>query len=283
MRRTCLGLLLLLLPLPLLAQNLSHVKVEMLTEQTSVQSGGSVTLGFHFRMQKGWHLYWQNPGDSGQAPSIIWTLPDGFTAGDILWPAPQRLTLPNLADYGYTNEVVLMVPIQSPPKLKSGRFVRFSAKVRWLVCNEICIPGDMNFNARLVVKNHRPKVSGRHEYYFQMARRALPKPLPEGWNASAFLGKKDFFINVSPAGSLSKTATAAFMPLNPNQIENAATPAFRWTGSSFQIKLKRSDQMTQVPGTLDGVLVVKDKKNTKSYQLSMPLQGNGTSEAEHDP
>lgn len=278
MRRLVLGLFLgLLPPLCLQAQNLSHVKVEMLVEQTSVQAGASVTIGFHFRMQKGWHLYWKNPGDSGQTPSIIWTLPDGFTAGDILWPAPQRIPLPNLADYGYTNEVVLMVPIQAPAKLKPGRFVRFSAKARWLVCNEICIPGDQSFTARLVVKNHKPKISGRHEYLFQMARRGLPKPLPDGWSASASLGKKEFLVSVSPDGSVTRAATAAFMPANPNEIENGATPVFRWTGSSFQVRLKRSDQMTRIPETLEGVLVVKDKKSTKAFDLSMPLSGNGNS------
>lgn len=281
MRRLVLALF--LAPFPLLAQNLSHVKVEMLVEQTSVQAGASVTLGLHFRMQKGWHLYWQNPGDSGQAPSITWTLPDGFTAGDILWPAPQRITLPNLADYGYTNEVVLMVPIQAPAKLKPGRFVRFSAHTRWLVCNEICIPGDMNFNARLVVKNHKAKVSGRHEYLFQMARRSLPKPLPDPWSASAALGKKEFRITVSPDNSITRSATASFIPLHPNQIENAPTPVFKWLGPSFQIRLKKSDQLTQIPGTLDGVLVVKDKKSTKSFDLSIPLKGDETSmEADHD-
>ena len=283
MRRMVLGLVLLLSPLSLKAQNLSHVKVEMLVEQMSVQPSGSVTIGFHFRMQKGWHIYWQNPGDSGQAPSITWTLPDGFTAGDILWPAPQRIALPNLADYGYTNEIVLMVPIQAPPNLKPGRFVRFSAKVRWLVCNEICIPGDMNFTARLVVKNHKAKLSGRHEYLFQMARRSLPKPLPEGWSASASLGKKEFLVSISPDASITKAAIASFMPLHPNEVENGAVPGFKWTGSSFQIRLKKSDQMIKTPETLEGVLVVKDKKSTKAFDLSMPLGGVASTEENHDP
>src|SRR5579872_5810272 len=83
-------------PAPALSQNLSHLKAELLCEQTSIQPGGSVTVGFHFRMQKGWHIYWQNPGDSGQAPSITWTLPEGFTAGEIQWPLPQRLVASTL-------------------------------------------------------------------------------------------------------------------------------------------------------------------------------------------
>jgi hypothetical protein len=41
--------------------------------------------------------------------------------------------------------------------------------------------------------------------------------------------------------------------------------------------------MTKIPETLDGVLVVKDKKTTKAFDLSMPLRGQGTStEDDHD-
>jgi thiol:disulfide interchange protein DsbD len=271
-------LLFLMLPLllsggALWAEGNSHVKVEMLAEPTSVQPGASVTVGFHFRLQKGWHISWKNPGDAGQTPSISWTLPEGFTVGDILWPAPQRIPLPNLADYGYLNEVLLMVPIQVPANLKPGHWVRFVAHVRWLVCNEICIPGDINLNARLVVKNRKAKVSSRHEYLFQSARRALPKDLPEGWKASASLGKKEFHLWVQTDGSLSKTATALFFPANANQIENAATQSFKLAGSSLQLGLKRSDQLSQAPASLDGTLVVKDKKSAKAYLLSLPLSG----------
>ena len=39
----------------------------------------------------GWHTYWMNPGDSGEPPRIEWALPTGFTAGDIVWPHPERI------------------------------------------------------------------------------------------------------------------------------------------------------------------------------------------------
>jgi DsbC/DsbD-like thiol-disulfide interchange protein len=265
------ALFLLLLTTPAFSQNLSHVKVELLAEPKSVQSGGSVTLGFHFHLKNGWHIYWQNPGDSGQAPSITWTLPEGFTAGDIFWPTPQRITLPSLADYGYTNEVLLMVPIQAPDNLKPGHFVRFSAHIRWLVCNEICIPGDMSFNVRLAVKKHKPVLNSRHEYLFQSARRSLPADMPEDWKASGSLGKKEFHIVIATGAPLAKTATALFIPLHPNQIENAPAQVFKTSGGSIQLAVKKSDQLAQDVKSLDGVLVVKDKKSTKGYNVTIPL------------
>jgi thiol:disulfide interchange protein DsbD len=260
---------------PAFSQNAnSHLKLELLSEQLSAQSGESVTVGFHFHLQKGWHIYWQNPGDSGQAPSITWTLPEGFTAGDIIWPTPQLIPLNSLADYGYTNEILLMVPIQAPAGLKPGHFVRLSAHIRWLVCNEICIPGDMNFNVRLVIKNHKPKVNPRHEYLFQMARRDLPADLPDGWDVKGFSTKKDFHIHVETGASVTKTTTAFFIPLHQNQVENAPAQAFHASETGFNLTVKRSDQLSQDVKTLDGVLVVKDKKTTKGYNVSIPLTEN---------
>ena len=272
-RRTSLSLLLFLFLSPAYSQTVnSHLKAELLSEQASVQPAGSVTVGFHFHIQKDWHIYWQNPGDSGQAPSITWSLPDGFSAGDIIWPAPQRITLPSLADYGYTNEILLMVPIHVPPGLKPGHFVRFSAHIRWLVCNEICIPGDQSFNVRLVVKNHKPKLNSRHEFLFSAARRNTPVDLPDSWKISGSLGKKEFRIWVETGtASFSKMTTATFFPLHSNQIENAAKQVFIPKGNSFQLTLKRSDQLAQDVKTLDGVLVIKDKKATESYNVSIPV------------
>lgn len=30
------------------------------------------------KMDEGWHVYWQNPDDSGIPPEITWKIPDGF-------------------------------------------------------------------------------------------------------------------------------------------------------------------------------------------------------------
>ncbi len=260
---------------PAFSQNPSHVKVELLCEQSSIQPGGSVTVGFHFRMQRGWHIYWQNPGDSGQEPSIQWSLPDGFTAGDIQWPLPQRLPLASLADYGYTNEVTLLVPIQAPADLKVGRIQRFSAKVHWLVCQEICIPGSTSLNLRLPVRKKQAPYASRYASLFKTARKNLPLPLPDGWKATASLGAKDFHIALDAGTPFSKTATALFFPAHQNQVENAGKQVTTLSDNSIDLAVKRSDQLKTAPATLDGVMVIEQKNSPrKGYSVSIPLNGN---------
>ncbi len=45
-------------------------------------------------MRQNWHVYWRNPGDSGLPPEVAWTLPAGFSAGPLQWPAPSRIPWP---------------------------------------------------------------------------------------------------------------------------------------------------------------------------------------------
>ena len=62
-----------------------------------------------------WHVYWRNPGDAGLPPRINWKLPDGFTAGEIMWPTPEVIVTEPLVSYGYHGDVLLPVLI-TPPK-----------------------------------------------------------------------------------------------------------------------------------------------------------------------
>jgi len=76
------------------AVSILHGTVDLLSEQQSIQPGHAILLGLHFRLEKGWHIYWVNPGDSGEPPRLEWRLPAGLRAGAIEWPTPSRLPIP---------------------------------------------------------------------------------------------------------------------------------------------------------------------------------------------
>jgi thiol:disulfide interchange protein DsbD len=61
-----------------------NVKARLVSEAAAVGPGQSVWVALEFTIRDGWHTYWRNPGDSGQATTLQWSLPAGFTAGDIL-------------------------------------------------------------------------------------------------------------------------------------------------------------------------------------------------------
>src|SRR5215472_5092173 len=120
-----------------------HAQVELVSQNAAIKSGTEtdVMLGVHFVLEPGWHIYWINPGDSGQPPVFKWQLPSGFTAGEIQWPRPERMQpVPQLADFGYHNEVLLPVKISIPASAKVGDSIQIAAEAKWLVCREVCLP-----------------------------------------------------------------------------------------------------------------------------------------------
>ncbi len=116
-----------------------HASVTLVAEQATIASGAIAWVGLRFRLQPNWHIYWQNPGDSGYPPSVAWELPDGVAAGDIRWPTPERLPVGPLTNFGHTGEVTLAVPISVPAAYVAAE-LPLLARARWLVCEEVCIP-----------------------------------------------------------------------------------------------------------------------------------------------
>jgi len=55
-----------------------NVKAHLVSEVSAVAPGQSFWVALEFNIRDGWHTYWRNPGDSGQATTLKWQLPPGF-------------------------------------------------------------------------------------------------------------------------------------------------------------------------------------------------------------
>lgn len=119
-----------------------RVEAQLVAARTAVEPGEALWLALRLKMILHWHTYWRNPGVSGEPTALDWTLPAGFRAEGIRWPAPMRLPAGPLMNYGYEGEVLLPVRVSVPPNLPAGP-VTLAARASWLVCNpEQCIPED---------------------------------------------------------------------------------------------------------------------------------------------
>src|SRR6266436_1544268 len=76
-----------------------HARVELLAQTAGISPNQQLWLGVHFSLEQGWHIYWRNPGDSGQPPVFHWQLPPGLSAGEVQWPRPNKMKTASLADY----------------------------------------------------------------------------------------------------------------------------------------------------------------------------------------
>ena len=118
--------------------NAAHTEVKLLLP-AAAKTGETMVVGVQLKMESGWHTYWKNPGDAGQATEIKWQLPPGVTAGAIQWPLPQKISAEDLTTYGYGNEVILLVPIKLDKGVPPGP-LSLAAKVSWLECKDSCLP-----------------------------------------------------------------------------------------------------------------------------------------------
>ena len=128
----------------------SATKAKLLLSAESVRPGDTVLAGVRLTMDRGWHVYWRNAGESGLPTRIEWTLPEGIRAGEIRWPVPELYTSGGLTTYVYHGETLLIVPLTVTDKTAPGS-VNIRAKVSWLECQEACVPGSAEVAAALVV------------------------------------------------------------------------------------------------------------------------------------
>jgi DsbC/DsbD-like thiol-disulfide interchange protein len=265
-----------------------HARLELLAEQNAVAPGADLLLGIRFVLEPGWHIYWVNPGDSGQPPVLTWQLPTGFSASETRWPRPERMqSSPQLADYGYHDDVLLMVAVHAPPQIgntkpgntkpgnaKPGNVqpgagagdggVGFAVDVKWLICREVCFPDHTQLRLALPLGSSAT-VNPATAAIFAGARKLLPKLLPPGWKTSAESRKDEFVLSVRTGKSI---ARADFFPLEPAQLENAAPQKLVPAANGAKITLRKSDLLLKPVAVLRGVLVLP---GGDAYRVEAPV------------
>jgi thiol:disulfide interchange protein DsbD len=240
----------------------AHAKVSLVAENNAVVPGRVLWLGVVFDLERGWHTYWVNPGDSGEPPKIQWELPPGFRAGKIRWPVPARLGSATIVDYGYEGHVLLAVPLQVPPGYAPGKPLSLSAQVRYLVCSDVCIPAQAHPTLTIPAGNSPASAEARKE--FTEARSRWPLPMPAGWKVQARDAGDHFVLSVETG---TRESQASFFPLQ-DAIDNSAPQTVTPAERGMEIALKKSDLQTKSIPEIQGVLVLAPNR---AVEITAPV------------
>ncbi len=129
-----------------------QVQVSITPDTLAIQPGKSFHLAITITPQSGWHIYWENPGDSGLPTTVTWQLPPGFSAGHLQFPIPRQFTLPgNIIAYGYEGPTTFLATITAPKDFDLSGDVPIAGTVAWLCCKEECVPGRKPFLIHLPI------------------------------------------------------------------------------------------------------------------------------------
>jgi DsbC/DsbD-like thiol-disulfide interchange protein len=244
--------------------SIPHGTIELVAETGSIRPGHSFFAGLNFHLEPGWHIYWINPGDAGEPPRVTWRLPAGISAGPIEWPLPQALPAFSDMDFGYQNQVLLLVPMMVSAGVRAAP-ADIAAEVKLIVCREVCIPGKARVELSLPISNRAATRNLSVRKLFDAARKQLPRPAPTVWKFKA-TSQKDSFRLTGTLGHPIKTAF--FFPLEPSQIENAAPQTVQPAKAGFAMTLKKSEQLLQPIRDLKGVLLLGDR----AYVIAAPVE-----------
>ncbi|MCP5412919.1 MAG: thioredoxin family protein [Alphaproteobacteria bacterium] len=249
-----------------------RVHARLVAEDRAIAPGGTTTVALVEDIAEGWHTYWKNPGDAGAPTRIQWTLPDGWSAGDIQWPRPKRLPVGPLMDYGYEGKLWLPVTITAPADARPGDTVTLRAHASWLVCSNICIPesSDLVLDLPVGTPSPDPAVAGD----FAAARALMPVASP--WKATYALddqGKAlDLYVEASSLVA-AHPVSADFFPAESGTISNPAPQRTGYAEGGLVLRLVPSDQFTgdKTKGPLNGLLVLTSSDgSTQALEVSAP-------------
>ncbi len=247
------------------------VAARLIPETGTIEPGKTLWVDLHLDIAPGWHTYWRNPGDSGIPTEITWKLPAGFRAGDISWPMPERFVVGTIGNYGYRGSADLLVPITAPADLASASAARLEAHARWLVCSEICIPGEATLALALPVAGAPappdPAVAAR----FAAIRDRLPKPAAFATDFAASARDLRLYVPKAALAGIGRP-NAAFFPFDGNVVDAAVAPKEEQRSDGIIVALSRQRGPTaSLPKTLGGVLVVRGAGGIeRSYSIAAP-------------
>ncbi len=250
----------------------SHLEADLVAETTGAAPGSTVYVALRQKIIPHWHTYWRNPGDSGEATAIAWTLPAGWKAGEIVWPAPERFVTGPLMNYVFSDEVMLATPIQVPASAKPGQTVVIAADARWLVCADICVPEEGKLSLSLPVVAGSPTPNPKYGAAIASTLANAPRAagLKGAWSLTP-AGLKLAVTGDAVAGA--DVSRAYFYPYDGLVIDHAKPQKAERgkNGLTMTLVAGYGFQAPKKPVEIAGVIKLADGKAYEVSALAGPL------------
>jgi thiol:disulfide interchange protein DsbD len=248
-----------------------NVRARLESEQDSIAPGQSIWVALELDIRDGWHTYWRNPGDSGQATQIAWSLPPGLTAGDIEWPTPHRFVVAPLVNYGYAKHAMHLVKITASPDLKAAAPLDLKAKASWLVCADVCIPESADLDLKLPVSAAGGPKDAALAQLFDRARAELPGTAPAASSARIVDGQLVITLGKEWGETLSRIKSLAFYPFDDGVIEYAAPQTLSRRDGAVDLAVKLGYQPPR-SGNVRGILIATEERGAPGQSGAEPIE-----------
>ncbi|MFW2349459.1 protein-disulfide reductase DsbD family protein [Qipengyuania sp.] len=251
-----------------------------LVAEGAPQPGERWIVALHFTpVSKEWHGYWSNPGDAGLGIELDWELPEGWEAGEPLYPLPHRLVVGGLMNHVYEGDYAVLVPIAVPKNAAVANVAPLKLTARYLACTDtICVPqqAQLTLDPARAVADPRfggwqakivPQLDSPAQFEFTSNRLRIGIPLP----ASTRLGEPHLFLGTAELGEGDRplyTATQSF--IREGDLLVAEVPIER-IAVPDNVELEDAPR----PETITGILDFGEGRGVRFAAVAgdVPLQG----------
>jgi len=237
-------------------QRSERIEAELVAMSQWAAPGSTAVVAVRQTIQPGWHTYWRNPGDSGGATILTWTLPAGVEADPIVWPLPQRQRLQTLMNYGYSGEVLLPVPIRIPASARPGTSLPLTVRALFLVCSdEMCVPDEMTLALDLPIKDGAAPLTSPWGRRIETAIETAPRPAGIDARATLEGGTLRLTATGGPLAGLN-LSRASFFPFQGDVIDHAAVQFGRRgaNGVTLDLAIDPDLRKSGLTGPVSGLL-----------------------------
>lgn len=246
------------------------VTAALVADAARLTPGEPFTVGVLLTIQRGWHVYWQNPGDSGLPTSVKLVLPDGVTAGPLRWPLPTRFEQPgNLVGYGYADSVLLTAALAAT----SATAAPLRADVGWLACEKLCIRGKASLELAQPAAP-QPALFAEWAARMPLAAGAAQAPRIVDAGGAILADGSEGTLTITLEWPDAPTAVELFPGFDP--AIDLGLPTVRSDGRRAEITLRGRTLAGQTRGgpVLDSVVTYGDASGARhGAQVAIPLDG----------
>ena len=246
-----------------------YVNTELVFDVETLQvidspNGKIARIGVLFKIEPGWHIYWKNPGDSGQATKIEWQLPESWKTSELLWPYPHRyFEKGGIKTYAYSDEVLLFADLIIPPIVPEKDIeLQFGANVSFLVCKDRCVPGKQSLNKKINLSLSAPESPSANYKDFHRFEKLVPYAFKLEYE---ILKTNDKIIFKLP-NTISKSN---FFDSNSNAVSETLTFKDKdFNYLALSIDPTQLEEIKQAKTFISGVLVFEISGESKAIEIS---------------
>lgn len=247
----------------------SHSNIRLLLERDSLAIGETNWLAIQIVPREGWHTYWQNPGDSGAAPILSWTTPDGISFGAPSYGVPEKIPVAHLMNYGYNGQSTILIPVRVAAALPE-QSIAITLNAEWLVCDLECVPQLGTWDLTLTTAaNAKTTLATRN--VFVEARAKIPELTY--WDSELIAASVSSELRVfADASELTGLKAAYYFPESDGIANYAGEQIWSQDENGLLLRLPR-DRNSVKPTVANGILHLEFENGAaKSVFLAPKLE-----------